>query len=89
MLLVKNPRYQALKGKISVETFGERIKKISEFSMTDLEEFSISDEFNRRHTLGMMDTKLTRNQVAKEFTATSFIVKMGYKPARGYPFCRT
>lgn len=32
---------------ISVETFGERIKKISEFSMTDLEEFSISDEFKQ------------------------------------------
>ena len=32
---------------ISVETFGERIKKISEFSMTDLEEFSISEEFQQ------------------------------------------
>ncbi len=32
---------------ISVETFGERIKKISELSMTDLEEFSISEEFKQ------------------------------------------
>ncbi|AKG91652.1 Helicase conserved C-terminal domain/PLD-like domain/SNF2 family N-terminal domain [Geoglobus ahangari] len=30
---------------ISVETFGERIKSLSELSMTDLEEFGISDEF--------------------------------------------
>ena len=30
---------------ISVETFGERIKSIAELSMTDLEEFSISEEF--------------------------------------------
>jgi SNF2 family DNA or RNA helicase len=32
---------------ISVETFGERIKKISELSMTDLEEFGISEEFKQ------------------------------------------
>ena len=32
---------------ISVETFGERIKKVSELSMTDLEEFSISEEFKQ------------------------------------------
>jgi SNF2 family DNA or RNA helicase len=32
---------------ISVETFGERIKKISELSMTDLEEFGVSEEFKQ------------------------------------------
>lgn len=32
---------------ISVETFGERIKSIAELSMTDLEEFSVSEEFKQ------------------------------------------
>lgn len=45
LVVGKESRILSPEEEISVETFGERIKSIAELSMTDLEEFSISEEF--------------------------------------------
>ncbi len=47
LVVGKESRILSPEEEINVETFGERIKKISEFSMTALEEFSISEEFKQ------------------------------------------
>ena len=47
LVVGKESRILSPEEEINVETFGEKIKKISEFSMTDLEEFSISEEFKQ------------------------------------------
>lgn len=47
LVVGKESRILSPEEEISVETFGERVKKISEFSMTDLEEFSVSEEFKQ------------------------------------------
>ncbi|ASJ11128.1 hypothetical protein A3L12_07360 [Thermococcus sp. P6] len=47
LVVGKESRILSPEEKISVETFGERIKRISELSMTDLEELGISEEFKQ------------------------------------------
>jgi len=50
LVVGKESKILSQEEEISVETFGERIKSLSELSMTDLEEFGISDEF--KHIVG-------------------------------------
>ncbi len=47
LIVGKESKILSPEEEISVETFGERIKKISELSITDLEEFSFSEEFKQ------------------------------------------
>lgn len=47
LVVGKESRILSPEEEISVETFGERIKSIAELSMTDLEDFSISEEFKQ------------------------------------------